>query len=158
MRFPAILILCALLAPSGAYAGTAAGIVAVSATVITKNSCKFVTGPGNISFSLDPFNPVNVSPQDVANIKVRCNGSGNPATFSISDDGGIHDVVPGQKQLMATVTGVPRYIPYTMGYSPATIPHNTDAQLTVTVSVLGSSYANAYAGTYTDTVTLTITP
>lgn len=153
-----MLILCTLFAPAGAYAGAATGIVAVSATVITKNTCKFVTGPGNISFSLDPFNSVNVSPQDVTHIQVRCDGSSDPATFSISDDGGINDVAPGQKQLKATVTGVPHYIPYAMGYSPATIPRNTNTQLTVTVSVLGSSYANAYAGTYTDTVTLTITP
>lgn len=158
MRFSVILILYALLTPALTFAGASAAIVAVNATVITKNSCKFTSGPGNISFSLDPFNPVDVSPQDAASIQVRCNGSGNPATFSISDDGGINDVVPGQKQLMANIAGVPHYIPYTMGFSPTTIPHNTDVQLAVTVSVLGSSYADAYAGAYTDLVTLTITP
>jgi spore coat protein U domain-containing protein, fimbrial subunit CupE1/2/3/6 len=158
MRMSAIIICCALLVPTVVHAATSAAIVSVDATVITKNSCKFQTGPGNIAFSLDPLNPVNVSAQDSSNILVRCSGSGDPATFSISDDGGLHDVVAGQKQLMATIVGVPHYIPYTMGYSPTTIPHNTDVQLTVSVSVPGSSYVNAYAGAYTDTVTLTITP
>jgi spore coat protein U-like protein len=160
MRTLAIILLCVLFAPAGAFAATASAIVAVSATVITKNVCQFVTGPGNIAFSLDPSNPVNMSAQDATNIQVRCNGSGNPATFAISDDGGVHDVVPGQKQLMASIAGIPHYIPYTMSYSPSTIPHNTNTPFTVTVSILGSSYANAsYSPVpYTDTVTLTITP
>jgi spore coat protein U-like protein len=160
MKTSAILILGALLLPVVVHAATSSAIVAVSATVISKNTCQFTSGPGNIAFSLDPSNPVNVTAQDAANIQVRCNGSGNPATFAISDDGGLHDLVPGQKQMMTTIGGVPHYIPYTMGYSPSTIPHNTNVPLTVTVSVLGSDYASApySASPYTDTVTLTITP
>lgn len=158
MRTLAIIILCALLLPAGAYADTTTASVAVSATVISKNQCRFQTGNAHIAFSLNPLNPVDVSPQDATTITVRCTGSGNPATFAISDDGGVHDVVPGQKQLMATVAGVPHYIPYTMSYSPTTIPRNTTRRLVVTASVLGASYASAYAGTYTDLVTITITP
>jgi hypothetical protein len=161
MRLLAVFIVLMLLAAVEAQAASQGVTVSATATVISKNNCRFQSGPGTITFTLNPFNAVDTTAQDSTSITVRCTGSGDPASFLISDDGGQNgNIIPGQKQLMATITGVPHYIPYSMSYSPSSAPKNTIIPLTVSATILGSSYVNAaYSLTpYADTVTLTITP
>jgi len=149
----AILIFFAAITPS-----YAANILSVTATVVSRNNCRFNTGTSSLDFgTLDPGNPsdktVNTS------VTFRCGGSGNPATFTITHDSGLYETATDAPRMRnATVTT--EYLPYTLTLSPTSgsVPRNTNRTLTISGTVPGTEFQNAYAGNYRDRVVISIEP
>lgn len=139
-----------------AHAGTAT--LAVSATVLSKSNCRFNTRTSALNFgALDPATSPDVTA--TATVPFICLGSAPVAAFSISDDGGLHRAGPGNRR-MRHGTATTEFLPYSLTLSPAsgTLPKNVGSNLTVTGTVLGTSYRGALAGDYSDTVVLSILP
>jgi hypothetical protein len=157
-----ILLLVPLLHAALSYPVDAAdtSIVAVNATVLTNNNCRFsgVTSSAALNFgNLDPANPVDRTVNTTVNF--RCNGGSRNATFFISDDDGLYETGLNANR-MRHATLVTEFIPYTFTLNPitGTVPRNTLQTLTITGTVNGTDYQNAIPGLYSDTVVLTIVP
>lgn len=132
--------------------------VTVTATVLSKNQCKFSSATAALAFgTLDPANPVNKTVN--TSITFRCMGSSPIATFFISDNDGLYETGPNANRMRHTTLPT-EYIPYVFSLSPTsgTIPKNTYHTLTINGTVNGTDYANAATGTYSDTVVVTIAP
>jgi spore coat protein U-like protein len=138
-----------------ADAGT--GTLTVGATVISKNNCKFRSGPATVNFgALDPGNTTDIT--QTASMQFRCNGSAPMATFAFSTDDGLYETGPGANRMKhATET---EYLPYSLSLSPVsgTVPKGVEQTLTISGTVTSSNYRSAYAGNYRDTVVISITP
>lgn len=153
-----ILILAAFMVLLIVCEGLAAGInsLTVTATVLSKSRCRFnsVTSSLNLG-TLDPANPIDVTVSTT--ISFVCRGSANPATFSISDDGGMNN--SGVPRMRHT-TAPSEFLPYNLTLSPTsgTVPKNVNQTLTITGKVLASDYQNSYMGNYNDTVVISIVP
>jgi hypothetical protein len=132
--------------------------VAVSATVISKNNCRFTTATAALAFgTLEVANPVDKTVN--TSIIFRCGGSMPIATYFISDDDGLYETGVNANRMRHTTLGA-EYIPYTFTLSPRTgnVPKNTQQQLTITGTVYGFDYKDAAAGDYSDSVIITIVP
>lgn len=151
-----------LLAISVASA-TAAGnsLMAVSATIVSKNSCSFKTATANLSYGvLDPLSPVDTTAS--AAFIFTCHGSAPTVAYLTTQDSGLYSTGPGGNRMRHS-TDTTAYLPYSLVLSPDTgsFPKETPPQdhtVTVTGKVLGANYQTALAGNYTDTVTLTVNP
>lgn len=137
----------------------APAVISVSATILSKNQCKF-SNPASQTLAfgtLDPLNAVDVTKQ--VQLSFTCNGADDPAAFSISDNDGLYAAGANLKR-MQNLTTPGAYLPYDLAYSPASgsAPKGVTETLTVTGTVKGSDYQTAYVGDYSDTVTLTIQP
>ena len=85
-------------------------IVTVSATVLSKNNCKFNSATAALAFgTLESANPVNKTVSTT--ITFRCAGKDLNATFFISDDDGLHETGPNANR-MRHATSLTEYIPY----------------------------------------------
>lgn len=138
-----------------ASAGTAT--VSVSATVLTKNVCRFDSKSLALNFGdVDPASPTDVTA--IATIGFRCGGSASPAMFAIVADPGLHGIGGFPRMQNGAVSS--EFLPYFLALDPVTgsIPKNTPQTLTVTGTIRKSDFQDAYAGTYTDTVVLSILP
>lgn len=150
------------LAPSPASAqGTAT--LSVSAVVLSRNVCQFRNVPGNqphvLAFGdLDPADSANAT-AIVSSVEFVCRGSSPIATFSITQNGGLHSTggPAGNRMKHATAD---EFLPYTLALSPAagSVPRNQFFTLTITGTVLLANYRAALIGDYSDTVVLTINP
>lgn len=153
------IILLTVLAGSAAAAGNA--IMNVSATILSKSNCSFKTAAANIPFGvLNPLSPVNVTAS--ASAIFTCKGSAPVVIYSITQDSGLYSTGPGWNR-MRHATDPSAYLPYSLVIAPDTgsFPRETPPKnhtVTVTGTVLGTSYQTALAGNYADTVTLTINP
>lgn len=136
----------------------AGGSVNVSATVLSKNICRFRTNTATLAFgNLDAGNPVDVTA--TASLTIRCLGSSPLATFFISDDDGLYETgIDANRMRHATLPAA--FLPYSFSFTPvtATVPRLTDQTITVTGTVRGTDYQFAQIGAYADTVILTIVP
>ena len=133
-------------------------IVTVSATVLSKNNCKFNSATAALNFgNLDPANPINKTVD--TSITFRCMGSSPMATFFISDDDGLNETGPNANRMRHTTIGT-EYIPYAFTLNPTsdTVPKNTVQTLTISGTVNGTDYQDAAAETYSDTVVITLAP
>jgi spore coat protein U-like protein len=130
----------------------------VSATVLSKNNCKFNTAASALNFGdLDPANPVDVTVSTA--VTFVCRGSAPVATFFIDDDDGLNETGPdGNRMAHATLPAT--YLPYSLSLNPtsATVPKNAAQTLTINGTVLGNDYQSAFVGSYSDTVVISITP
>jgi len=132
--------------------------VTVSATVLSKSICKFSSASAALAFgTLDPVTPVDVTVSTT--IGFRCMGSAPMATFLITDDDGLNELVPDGNR-MQHVSIPASFLPYSMTLSPttATVPKNAPQILTITGTVLGIEYQDAAAGNYSDAVVISIDP
>jgi spore coat protein U-like protein len=133
--------------------------LSVTATVLSKSSCKFRPGAGTtLNFgALNPASPVDVSASLL--MTLRCAGSAPQASFHISSNSGLYGA--GPNALRMRNTGTPsEYLSYGLAFSPdsATVPKNTNQIITVTGTVKGTDYRNAAVGGYSDTVIITLLP
>jgi spore coat protein U-like protein len=144
-----VLIVLAVFALGGA-AWAATTTVAVSATVV--GTCQF-NNAGTIAFgTLDQVAAPLVNGL-VTQPTFWCTRG---ATWTISDDSGLHELAPGARQ-MANGTDL---IPYTFTYAAtgAGTGKTTPITMNIAATVPAGSYIDVPAGPYTDTVTLTILP
>lgn len=148
----------AMLLPAVPALAAASAAVTVSAVVLVKTNCRFITSAVTLAFGdLDPANPVDVTVS--APIRFRCNGGPPTVVFLATDDDGMNETVPGGNQMRRT-TPPATLLPYEFSVSPAsgTIPRNTPQTLTVTGTVRGADYQAALTGDYVDTVVVSINP
>jgi spore coat protein U-like protein len=139
-------------------ADAATSTLTVGATVISKNNCRFRSGPATLNFgNLDPGNAIDIT--QTASMQFRCQGSAPMATFAFATDDGLYETGPGANRMRNTTT-VTEYLPYSLSLSPAsgTVPKGVEQTLTVTGTVTSSNYRSAYAGNYSDTVVISLTP
>lgn len=130
----------------------------ISATILSKNQCRFQTANATLDFgTLDPGNPIPVTAS--SSLTFICRGSDPVATFLISRDDGLNPSGPAALQMESTT--IPgSLIPYTLSFTPSTasVPRNVAQTLSLTGSLASGSYATATSGVYSDTVVFTIVP
>jgi spore coat protein U-like protein len=132
--------------------------ISVAAVVLSKSNCKFNSANATLNFGvLDPSNPVDKTISTT--IGFICHGSANPATFYITDNGGLYRTGPSEPRMRHS-TQLSEYLPYNLSYTPSSgsVPKNTNQNLTISGTVGGTDYQNAYAGNYSDTLILSINP
>jgi Spore Coat Protein U domain len=149
-----------LLVGAGLHEAGAAGghVLAVSATVPSKNVCRFqTTGPTALPFGA--INPGGTSPVTVnLTLQYRCNGSDAVAAWAVTSDDGLYESGAGQPR-MRHGTVLTAFLPYTLTFPAAgTVPRNTITNMAISATIAPADYANARAGAYADTVILSIQP
>lgn len=146
----------AILEP-GAASVAGAATVTINATVLTKSNCRFTTTAALAFGAINPGSVVDATA--TTTIDFRCGGSANPATYLITDNDGVYDIVAGAHRMRHATTPT-QFLPYGFSYNPAsgTVPRNVVQTLTITGTVLATDFQNALQGAYSDTVTLTINP
>ena len=132
----------------------------VTATVLSKNQCRFTTKTAILAFgTLSAGIPSPPDVQTTATLLMRCVGVDNPATFLISDDDGLFAAGVDSPRMQNTALPT-AYLPYSFSYTPisASVPTSSDIPVTLSATVRGFDYQNAAMGTYFDTITLSILP
>jgi len=153
-----IIILIILIIPCLSFA-TGNNSVLVSASVLSKGKCTFSTGTSNLSFgTLDPGNPVDKNASTTVYYTCQANGTGL-ISINISKNDGLYSTGPSAPR-MRNIVDTSMFLPYTMSLNPtaASVPKNVQQTLTITGTVLGSSFENQIAGNYSDTVVVHIAP
>lgn len=155
--FPLALTLAGVLLASAAEAGDGA-VVSVSATVLSKSNCRFLTATASIPFgSMD----ASMSAPSVvsATLAYRCQGSAPVAAFAFSTDDGLYEAGIGLPR-MRHATVATEYLPYSLGLSPTsgTINKGVVGTLTLTGTVTPANLGGAISGSFSDTVTVTLVP
>jgi spore coat protein U-like protein len=156
-------IICVLLTLIGLTGPSFAGstTIAVSATILSKNNCKFNTNSASLIFG--DLNPVATAAPDVTRevtINFTCNGKDDVATYVITDDDGQNESGINNNRMQHS-TNAAAYLPYIFSVSPETGnigKGDKTGLLTVTGTVLANNYRSAYAGDYTDVIVISITP
>lgn len=145
----------ALLALNARAANT--GTLTLSATVLSKNVCKFNSTATALNFGT--IDPTSSSPVTVSlSLSYRCNGSDPVATWSVGSDDGLHETGPGQPRMQHT-TSPAFYLPYSLSFpASGNAPRNVNQTMTVTGTVAPANFAAAIAGSYSDTLVLSILP
>jgi spore coat protein U-like protein len=148
-------IAAALLALSAQAANT--GTLSLSATVLSKNVCKFNSTATALNFGA--IDPTSTAPVTVTlSLSYRCNGSDVVATWSVASDDGLHETGPGQPRMQHT-TNAAFYLPYSLSFpASGSAPRNVNQTMTVTGTIAPASFAAAIAGAYSDTLVLSILP
>lgn len=135
----------------------------VSATVLSKNQCRFTTNAATLAFgTLAAGSPAPPDVLATAILTVRCQGKDDPATFLITDDDGLYESAVDSPRMQNTDDPLlpPAYLPYKFSYTPisATVPTKVDQTVTVSATVRGFDYKSAVLGFYSDTITLSVLP
>lgn len=129
--------------------------VAVSATILSKNECKF-KNPSNRSLpfgNLDPLNAIDVSLE--RELTFTCYGKDDPVSYLIGDGA----TPPGAHRMQRLNPSV-AYLPYTLTLEsePGPINNGDEIKLKITGTVEADDYRLAPAGVYSDEVKITILP
>lgn len=132
------------------------GTLVVSATVLSKNVCKFSVTAATLSFTIDPSSTGAATAS--ADFVFSCKGSSPVATWSISADDGAHPAGAGARR-MQHASDTNEHIAYSLNLpAGGSVPKNVDYTFTVTGTIAPAAFQDAIAGSYSDTVTLTLTP
>lgn len=153
----AVLMLAA--SPSARAAGTSATL-AVSATIVSKNTCKFATNEGALVLAfglLDPASSADVTKTTTKTMS--CNGAAASATFFLTANDGLWPAGAGARR-MRHATLATEYLPYSLSISPttATVAKGAPQTITITGTVTSADFRIGAPGGYSDTVILTVTP
>jgi len=160
LQLPCTVFALVLLLAAGVPSAPAAdnNILTVTATVLSKNVCKFNSATATLNFgALDPANPVNVTQSTI--VTFNCNGSAPIAAFTITNDDGLYETGPGAYR-MRHATVLTEYLPYALSLNPVsgTVPKGANRNVTITGTVTGTNYQSAMVGNYADTVILSLNP
>jgi spore coat protein U-like protein len=154
-RAIAAVLLAGAAIPAGA-AGTY--LLAASATVISKSSCRF-SSPNGLMMgfgSIDPSSSVNATAS--VNMTIVCNGSASTAFYAISSDDGLHSTGPHAPR-MRHATNPAAFLPYSLNVPlGGTTPKGISTIVPINGTITPAQFGDAIAGNYADTVTLTIIP
>ena len=153
-------VACAGLIAASPGAAVAAGshALSVSASVLSKNTCRFqTTGPTALPFGT--IDPGTTAPITVGlTLQYRCNGSDPVASWNVASDDGLYEAGAGQPR-MRHATVLTSFLPYTLTFPAAgTVPRNTITNMSISATLTPADFANARVGAYADTVVLSITP
>jgi spore coat protein U-like protein len=128
------------------------GQVNINATVV--GTCKFTTSSTTVNVTLDPSSGLDVTGN--GSLQFWCTKG---ASYSVSDDDGLHESGPDQNQVYNSSAN--EYIPYSFSYTPTGGTGSgptSPITLNVSATFQYNDYKDASAGTYTDTVTITVSP
>ena len=148
-----------LLVAAGVAAAADTAPVTVTATVL--GTCRFSAGGAALGFGALPFDAAgNAAPGGATATTSLLFWCTNGASYTITDDSGLHSTAPGARRMQSTTLAVPEYIAYGMSYNPAT---GTGAgpgnMISLTIDgTVGAIYGANSPDAYADTVTLTINP
>ncbi len=151
------LLLLATIASSSSFAATSINFTA-SATILSKNQCRFLSNNFTLDFgNLAPTSGASVNAS--ATVDFRCRGSDPVASYSISDDDGLHETGPNANRMQSAVNPA-IYIPYSLSLNPlnGNALKNVSQTLTVSGTINGPDYQFAIPGVYTDLVVISILP
>jgi spore coat protein U-like protein len=132
--------------------------VVAQATVVSNNTCAFLTGGSALNFgTLDPASAADVSTS--ANVYFFCWGTDPNVTFYVSDNDGLYSGGTGSHRMRHSTSST-EYLPYSLGFNPlsGTVRRFTFQNLTITGTVRAADYRDALAGTYSDRVVVTLLP
>lgn len=151
----ALVLACAGSDPAGAASSHA---LAVTAAVLSKNTCRFqTTGPTAVAFGT--INPAGTAPVTIGvTLQYRCNGADAVASWAVTSDDGLYESGAGQPR-MRHATATTAFLPYTLTFpASGTVPRNVVRNMTVSATITPANVANALAGAYADSLVLTIQP
>jgi spore coat protein U domain-containing protein, fimbrial subunit CupE1/2/3/6 len=135
-----------------------ANTLSVSATVLSKNQCKFNSSNSTLNFgALDTGSFADVTQS--TSVQFVCRGSAPLAAFAFTTNDGLYDAGPSKYRMRhATVTT--EFLPYSLSLSPTTgtAPKNVTQTLTISGTVKALDYQPAQVGNYADTVVITLNP
>jgi spore coat protein U-like protein len=161
----AALLAACTLAFFSAASHAASSTMTVSATVLNKTGCFFISPTTPMNFgNIDPS--LNTNATATGNIVIRCNGNTGTTTMRIARDAGQNALTNNLRmQHSASATD---FLPYSLNLAGAnwatglfivgTIPSNANYSFNLSGTVLPADYRGALMGSYTDNVVLTITP
>jgi spore coat protein U-like protein len=143
--------------PGRAIAAADSHTLAVAATVLSRNKCRF-TAPGPTALSFGAIDPSVAAPATAsAVLSIRCTGSDRNVVYQLAGDGGLNGAA-GQPR-MRHASDPARYLPYQLNIPQSgTAARNALSNVTVNGNISPADFVNALAGDYADTVTLTILP
>ena len=136
----------------------ASSSLTITATVLSSSNCKFRAGSGtSLDFgNIDPSGSTNATAS--VTLVVRCAGSANTATFSVTANDRLHSLAAGQRRMRHTVNTT-EFLAYSLNTPvSATTPKNVDTNVVVTGTITPAQYANALGGSFADTLVLTLSP
>jgi spore coat protein U-like protein len=133
--------------------------ITVSATVLSKNNCKF-TSNGALAINIpliDPSGSATASGSVATSFK--CGGASSSVSYSVTASDGSHSTGPGLRRLRHLTTTT-EFLDYTLAITPSSglAAKNAVVDVQVTASIAAAAYQNARAGSYSDTVVLTVAP
>ena len=159
-RLPAAFASVIALLPGFPMVTQAAGTtsVPVSATVLSKNNCKF-QGSKSVALAFGNIDPSSAAAATAsAGLVIRCAGSAALATYALTVDDGLHGTGPGARRMKHATLNV--FLPYSVSLTPAsgTVAKNIDVAIAVNGTVTAANFQDANAGAYGDTLVITLTP
>jgi len=126
----------------------------VPVTAVIVGSCSINTVGASIDFgSLDPGAAPAVS-ATVVQPTITCT---NAMNYTISDDTGVNEAVPGVAPLRLVDGIATNYINYTIGYTAAKVGTGAADPMDITADIGAGAYTGYPADNYTDTITFTVT-
>jgi spore coat protein U-like protein len=161
----ALAIAAGVLGLFSAAAYAASSNMTVSATVLNKTGCFFISPTTPMNFgNIDPS--LNTNATATANIVIRCNGNRGTTAMRIARDAGQNALTNNLR--MKHASSAADFLPYSLNLAGAnwaaglfivgTIPSNANYSFNLSGTVLPANYRAALMGSYTDNVVLTITP
>ena len=144
-----------LMAPASA-AGADGHSLTVSATVLSKNNCRFSTAASTLALAIDPASSSPVSASST--LSVRCTGSAAFTTWSLSGNSGLHGASPAARRLRHG-TNPAELLAYSLSFpASGAVARNVWQSVTLTAAVQPADFQNASVGLYSDQVTLSLLP
>lgn len=137
-------------------AGTA--VVSVSATVLSKNSCKF-QGSVAVALAFGNISPASATPATAsASLAFSCGGASPSVTYALNQNSGMYQTGSNANRMKHATQAA--YLPYTLTITPSsgTVAKNATQNVTVSGSVAPADFQDATAGVYADTVVITLNP
>ena len=142
------------LVSTGSVLAADTNTLTVSANVV--GTCKFTTGTSTLAFGgMDPSSVADATA--TGSVTFWCTSG---ASYSLSDDDGLHETAPNANRMQHTVDAT-EYVPYSLSLSPTSGSGSGPAlpvTLTINGTVANADYVNALAGTFGDTVVITVSP
>lgn len=150
--------LAALLLAATAPAQADTNQLQVSAVVLSRSVCRFLTAPTTLDFgTINPASSVNATASTT--IRFWCVGSQGSTTYSVQAGNGLYSPGAGLRRVRHA-TATTEFMAYTLNLSPAsgTIGWLATQTITVTGTIAPTEFQNARFGAYSDTVVIDLDP
>lgn len=142
----------------GAPAHADTGQMVVSAVVLTRSNCRFLTGAATLPFgTIDPSSGTTATASTT--MRFWCVGFRGSTTFAVVADDGSNSPGAGLRRMRHTGTPT-EYLPYNLSITPSsgTLPWLATQTITVSGTITPAQFQNAKQGGYSDTVLVSLYP
>jgi hypothetical protein len=151
-------LVAALLMAASAPAQADTNQFQVSAVVLSRSVCRFLTAPTTLDFgTINPASGTNATA--TTTIRFWCLGSQASTTYSVQAGNGLYSPGPGLRRVRHA-TSATDLMAYNLNISPAsgTIGWLATQTITVTGTIVPTEFQNARVGAYSDTVVIDLDP